>query len=180
MQVILSRKEISEILSSVLNIEHNAILMLVYSARLRVSEVVKLKVEDIDDERKLINIKGAKRRKDRYTILSDVVLNTLKKYLIENQPDNWFFSIAKPNRHISILIVQAIFEHAMNLANIKKEFSVHYLQHIFATCLLESGVDLKCIQELLGHASSKTTEIYTHVSNKNLRKIKSPLDNLEL
>jgi len=178
--VVLSQEEVSGILSSVSNIKHKAILMLVYSAGLRVSEVVKLERGDIDDERKLIHVKGAKGRKDRYTILSDVALNTLKKYLIENQPDNWLFSGAKPNRHISIRTVQAIFEHAVNLANVKKEVSVHCLRHSFATHLLESGVDLRYIQELLGHASSKTTEIYTHVSNKNLRKIKSPLDDLEL
>jgi len=178
--VVLSQEDVSGILSSVTNIKHKAILMLMYSAGLRVSEVVKLKVGDIDDERKLIHVKDAKGRKDRCTILSDVALNTLKKYLIENQPNNWLFSGAKPNRHISTRTAQAIFEHAVNSANIKKDVSVHCLRHSFATHLLESGVDLRYIQELLGHTSSKTTEIYTHVSNKNLRKIKSPLDDLKL
>ncbi len=177
--VVLSQEEVSGILSSVSNIKHKAILMLMYSAGLRVSEVVKLKVEDIDDERKLINIKGAKGRKDRCTILSDVALNTFKKYLLENQPNKWLFPGATQN-HLNTRSVQKIFSVACKEAGVLKEASVHTLRHSFATHLLESGVDLRYIQELLGHASSKTTEIYTHVSNKNLRKIKSPLDDLEL
>jgi len=178
--VVLSHGEVSMILLSISNIKHKAILMLIYSAGLRVSEVVKLKAEDIDAERRLIHVKGAKGRKDRYTILSDVALVALKDYLEEYKPEKWLFSGAKPNKYISTRTVQAIFEQAKEKADIKKEVSVHCLRHSFATHLLESGVDLRYIQELLGHKSSKTTEIYTHVSNKNLRAIKSPLDNLNL
>jgi len=174
--VVLSQEEVSRILSSVTNIKHSSILMLIYSAGLRVSEVVKLKPEDIDAERKLIHIRGAKGRRDRYTMLSDVAIKTLSLYLKTYQPEKWLFPGQKEGLHITTRTVQRIFEDAIEKADIDKEVSVHSLRHSFATHLLESGVDLRYIQELLGHKNSKTTEIYTHVSNKDLSKIKSPLD----
>jgi len=143
---------------------------------LRVSDVVKLKLEDIDTERKLIHIRGAKVRKDRYTILSDVAMNTLKLYIESYHPENWLFPSKEDSSHITVRTVQRIFEDACNKAEIKKDVTVHSLRHSFATHLLESGIDLRYIQELLGHKSSKTTKIYTHVSNRDLGKIKSPLD----
>ena len=152
--------------------------MLMYSAGLRVSEVVKLKPEDIDMRRKLIHIRGAKGRKDRYTMLSEVALKTFKEYLEKYKPEKWLFPGQRKNKHISTRTAQAIFEKARDKAGIKKDATVHSLRHSFATHLLESGVDLRYIQELLGHKSSKTTEIYTHVSTKNLSKITSPLDML--
>ncbi len=178
--VVLSQGEVSRILSAVSNIKHKALLMLVYSAGLRVSEVVKLNVEYINAERKLIHVMGAKGRKDRYTILSDKALEILNIYLKSNQPERWLFPGAKKTGHLSTRSAERIFKNACKEANIKKDASIHSLRHSFATHLLESGVDLRYIQELLGHKSSKTTEIYTHVSNKNLSKIKSPLDNLDL
>ncbi len=176
--VILSRDEVMKILSVTNNIKHKAILTLVYSAGLRVGEVVKLKPEDIDSSRKLIYIKGSKGRKDRYTLLSDYALKVLRKYFKEYRPSRWLFEGAKKGRHISIRTVQAIFKQACEKAGIKKNVSVHSLRHSFATHLLENGVDLRYIQELLGHRSSKTTEIYTHVSRANIARIKSPLDNI--
>jgi len=152
--------------------------MLIYSAGLRVSEVVKLRPEDIDSDRKLIFIKGDKGRKDRYSILSDVVLDTLRQYYKEYRPNKWLFEGEIKEKHITIRTVQRIFESARHKSNIKKDVGIHSLRHSFATHLLESGVDLRYIQELLGHKSSKTTEIYTHVSNKFLGSITSPLDNL--
>lgn len=140
--------------------------------------MVKLKIGDIDTERKLIHIRGAKGRKDRYTLLSDIALDVLNKYIQKYKPHKWLFSGAKPDRHITTRTVQATFKQACEKANIGKEISVHSLRHSFATHLLESGVDLRYIQEVLGHKSSKTTEIYTHVSNKDIGKIKSPLDRL--
>ena len=178
--IVLSQEEISKILSSVSNIKHKAILMIIYSAGLRVSEVVKLKVEDIDDERKLIHVRGAKGRKDRYTILSDKALETLNLYLKAYQPKKWIFTGIKKTRHLNTRSAQKIFDNAVKSAGIRKGVSIHSLRHSFATHLLESGIDLRYIQELLGHSSSKTTEIYTHVSTKNIGKIKSPLDNLKL
>jgi site-specific recombinase XerD len=176
--VILSQEEISRILHSVANIKHRLILMLIYSAGLRVSEVVKLKPEDIDTKRKLIHIRGAKGRKDRYTMLSDVVIGSLEVYLKAYQPEKWLFPGQKSSSHITTRTVQRIFEGAIEKAGIKKDVSVHSLRHSFATHLLESGTDLRYIQELLGHKSSKTTEIYTHVSKKDISKIKSPLDSI--
>jgi site-specific recombinase XerD len=175
---VLTKQEVSRILSAVSNIKHRVILMIVYSAGLRVSEVVKLKVEDIDSQRKLIHIKGAKGRKDRYTLLSDMALQALRQYYTEYRPQGWIFPGAKAGRHVATRTVQAIFEQAKKEARIKKDVSVHCLRHSFATHLLESGVDLRYIQELLGHKSSKTTEIYTHVSTASLGAIKNPLDSL--
>ena len=174
--VVLSQEEVSQILSSVNNIKHKTILMLVYSAGLRVSEVVKLKPADIDAGRRLIHVRGGKGRKDRYTLLSDVAMLSLSEYSDKYKPLKWLFPGARKEKHISTRTVQAIFEQARERAGIEKEVSVHSLRHSFATHLLEGGTDLRYIQELLGHKSSKTTEIYTHVSNRDLNKIKSPLD----
>ena len=152
--------------------------MLVYSSGLRVSEVVKIKPGDIDSTRKLIHIKGGKGRKDRYTLLANFVLNELRKYYKIYRPKIWLFNGIKPYNHLSIRGAQAVFKKAKTKAGIKKDVSIHSLRHSFATHLLESGVDLRYIQEILGHKSSKTTEIYTHVSRGNLSLIKSPLDRM--
>jgi len=154
--------------------------MLIYSAGLRVSEVVKLKPEDIDAERKLIHIRSAKGRKDRYTMLSDVALETIKRYLKEYRQSRWLFPSIDKGKHITTRTVEKIFANACKKASIKKDVTVHSLRHSFAAHLLESGTDLRYIQELLGHKSSKTTEVYTHVSNKDIGKIKSPLDSLQI
>lgn len=176
--VVLSKGEVAKIINSVDNLKHRAILMLVYSAGLRVGEAVRLKPEDIDSKRMLIHIKGSKGRKDRYTILSETSLDVLGKYWREYKPQEWLFEGARRDRYISSRTVQHILAHACAKANIRKDISVHTLRHSFATHLLESGVDLRYIQELPGHAHSKTTEIYTHVSTKSLGKIQSPLDSL--
>ncbi|MBI5195601.1 MAG: site-specific integrase [Nitrospirae bacterium] len=178
--VVLSKEEVTKILNSVDNLKHRAILMIVYSAGLRVGEVVRLKPEDIDSKRMLIHIKGAKGRKDRYVMLSEIALEILRGYWREYKPSKYLFQGAKADRYISIRTVQKILEHACQKAGIKKEITVHSLRHSFATHLLEAGTDLRYIQELLGHAHSKTTEIYTHVSTKSISKIQSPLDSLDL
>jgi len=178
--VVLNQEEISKILSSITNIKHRPILMLIYSAGLRVSEVVKLKPGDIDDERKLIHIKGGKGRKDRYTMLSEVAMEMIRRYLKEYGQSIWLFSSQDKEKHITTRTVEKIFSNACRKANIKKNATLHSLRHSFATHLLERGTDLRYIQELLGHKSSKTTEIYTHVSNKDIGKIKSPLDSLQI
>jgi integrase/recombinase XerD len=151
---------------------------LTYSAGLRVGEVVRLKLEDIDEERKLIHIRQAKGRKDRYTVLSQVAWDFLNIYLKKYQPEVWLFTGAESGTHLTERSVQHIFENACEKAGIKKDVSVHSLRHSFATHLLEGGTDLRYIQELLGHASSKTTEIYTHVSKRDIGSIQSPLDRL--
>lgn len=141
---------------------------------------MKFRPEEIDSKRGLIHIKGSKGSKDRYTILSKIALDVLKKYYKEYHPQKWLFEGAKPGRHLTTRTVGKIFEQACQKAGIKTNVTVHSLRHSFATHLLESGVDLRYIQELLGHKSSKTTEIYTHVSNKSLKNIKSPLDDFNL
>ena len=154
--------------------------MLIYSSDLRVSEVVKLRIEDIDAQRKLVYVMDAKGRKDGYTILSNVAMETLREYQEKYKPQKWLFPGQRKEKHISTRTVQAIFEQTKRKAGIRKDVTVHSLRHSFATHLLESGINLRYIQELLGHKHSKTTEIYTHVSNKNLREIKNPLDSLEI
>ncbi len=176
--VVLSKEEIAKILNSVYNIKHKAILMLTYSAGLRVGEVVKLKLEDLDSNRMLIHIKGSKGRKDRYSLLSESALKTLREYWKLYKPGKWLFPAPDKERHITIRTAQRVFEMACERARINKDVTIHSLRHSFATHLLENGIDLRYIQELLGHKSSKTTEIYTHVSNKDFIRIKNPLDQI--
>ena len=178
--VVLSKEEVAKILSSVENLKHKALLMIVYSAGLRVGEVVRLRVEDIDSKRMLIHVKGSKGRKDRYTILSGIALQVLQEYWRKYPPSNWLFEGARNGRYLSIRSAQKIFEQACERAYIRKDVTIHSLRHSFATHLLEGGTDLRYIQELLGHRDSKTTEIYTHVSTKSLGRILSPLDSLKL
>jgi integron integrase len=173
---ILSKNEVSQILKSVKNPKHKALLMLVYSAGLRVGEVVRLKIDQIDSKRMLIHIRQGKGQKDRYTILSDVALETLRVYAKNYHLKDWLFPGAIVGNHLSERSAQKIFEAARKQAGIIKQVSIHSLRHSFATHLLEGGTDLRYIQEILGHKNSKTTEIYTHVSEKELRRIRSPLD----
>ena len=147
---------------------------------MRVSEVVKLRLEDVDFQRKFIHVKGGKGRKDRFTILSDVAVETLHEYLKEYGESKYLFPSQDREKHLTTRSVEKIFSDACKKAGVKKNATAHSLRHSFATHLLESGVDLSHIQELLGHKSSKTTEIYTHVSNKELSKIKNPLDSLQI
>ena len=154
--------------------------MLIYSAGLRVGEVVRLKPEDIDSERMLIHIKGSKGRKDRYTMLSKTALGVLREYWQQYRPRKGLFLGQEKEKHITTRTVEKIFSNACESAKILKKATVHSLRHSFATHLLESGVDLKYIQDILGHKSSKTTEVYTHVSTKQIGKFNSPLDNLDL
>lgn len=175
---VLSFEEVSKILNTLNNEKHKTILFLVYSAGLRVGEVVRLRLEDIDSKRMLIHVVQGKGRKDRYTLLSEIALKQLRKYYSLYKPETWLFPGQNQKEFLTERTVERIFEKACILARIDKKVSVHTLRHSFATHLLESGTDLRFIQELLGHSSSKTTEIYTHVTQKNLANIMSPLDKL--
>lgn len=124
----------------------------------------------------LKNYGSAKGKKDRYTLLSDIVLEQLRKYYKEYKPGEYLFEGAEGRKHLSERSVQHVFERAIQAGGMRKDVSVHTLRHSFATHLLESGTDLRYIQEILGHQSSKTTEIYTHVSKQTLGKIVNPLD----
>lgn len=173
---VLARDEVLQILRNVDNIKHRALLMVTYSAGLRVGEVVRLRLEDIDSQRMMLHVRQGKGRKDRYSILSKVALKVLREYAKLYKPKDWLFPGEEPGTHLSERSAEKIFKKACQKAGILKPVSIHSLRHSFATHLLESGTDLRYIQELLGHKSSKTTEIYTHVSDNNLRHICSPLD----
>ncbi len=175
---ILSKEEVKKIISVISNIKHRVIIMLIYSAGLRVSEAASLKIKDIDSSRGLIRISQSKGNKDRLTLLSGITLKTLREYYMLYKPEVWLFPGQDDNTHISVRSIQNIFNKACKEACIIKNATTHWLRHSFATHLLESGVDIRYIQELLGHQSSKTTEIYTHVSNHKLCQIKNPLDDM--
>ena len=173
---ILSEQEVSRLLAAITNLKHKTMMMLTYSAGLRVSEVVKLRPEDLDPDRRLIQIRGAKGKKDRVTLLSDIAMKYVEAYLRRYAPAEWLFEGYERGKPYSIRSAQAVFDRAVEKAGIAKDVSIHDLRHSFATHLLEHGTDLRYVQTLLGHESSKTTEIYTHVSSKALGKITSPLD----
>jgi len=175
---VLSQEEVIKILDSIKNIKHRTILYLIYSAGLRNGEVVRLKIEDIDPDRMLIRVVQGKGAKDRYTVLSQVAYEMLKQYLQLYKPETWLFPGGNGNGHLVERTVEKIFEKACFNAKIIKDASPHTFRHSFATHLLENGTDIRFIQELLGHASSKTTEIYTHVTQKSIQKIQSPLDRI--
>jgi site-specific recombinase XerD len=175
--VVLSVSEVEKILKVTENIKHKAILMLAYSAGLRLSEILNVKLTDIDEERMQIRVEQAKGKKDRYSLLSVRFLEVLKEYYIKYKPKEWLFEGANGGKYSSGSI-QAIMKDSVKKAGIEKEVSVHTLRHSFATHLLENGTDLRYIQSLLGHSSSKTTDIYTHITTKGFDQIKSPLDKL--
>ncbi|MDR1596281.1 MAG: site-specific integrase [Treponema sp.] len=177
--VVLSKSEINRVLKAEENLKHRLLLMIVYSSGLRVSEVVSLKRSDIDASRKTLFINSGKGRKDRYTLLSDRVIQALKEYYFFYDIKTWLFPGQTAARHLSVRSAQKIFENATRKANIEKPASIHSLRHTFATHLLESGTDIRYIQDLLGHKSIRTTERYTHVAHRKSLKIPSPLDNME-
>ena len=173
---VLSREELHRFLDAVRNPKHLAILGVAYSAGLRVSEVVRLRPQDLDRDRGLIRVRGGKGRKDRYTLLSSSALALVDAYLEAGHPGTWLFPGARPGRHLSARSVQKVTAEARARAGITKPVTPHILRHSFATHLLENGTDVRLIHELLGHASVRTTEIYTHVSRRHLGRIRSPLD----
>jgi site-specific recombinase XerD len=173
---VLSGAEINLMLNCEKNPKHRLLLMLAYSSGLRVSEVVALKKSNIDLNRKLVFVQSGKGRKDRYTLLSERAAQFFKDYCALYAIDEWLFPGLPSDRHLSIRSAQNIFDKALENARIQKQLSIHSLRHTFATHLLENGTDIKYIQELLGHASVRTTERYTHVARCHILKIQSPLD----
>jgi site-specific recombinase XerD len=177
--VVLSQEEIQAILSAVGNLKHRALLMTIYSAGLRLSEVVHLKVSDIDSQRMMIRVQQGKGEKDRYTLLAQRTLEVLRDYWREYRPSDWLFPGKPATRPLSVSSVQRVFEKVLLRARVKKPASVHTLRHSFATHLLEAGTDLYHIQRLLGHTTLKTTAVYLHLSRKDLGDVTSPVDLLE-
>jgi len=176
--MVLSKKEINTILNNESNIKHRLLLTLAYSSGLRVSEVVSLKKEHIDLSRGVIYVNLGKGRKDRCTILSQKAIFLINQYLACNEIQTWIFPGQKPAKPLSIRSAQKIFEKAIHQVEIHKEVSIHSLRHTFATHLLESGIDIRYIQALLGHSSLRTTERYTHIAKGSFLNIQSPLDSI--
>jgi len=174
---VLSKNEIKRIFTVTTNLKHKCILMLIYSAGLRRSELLNLLLSDIDSERMVIRINSAKGKKDRISLLSENLLNLLRQYYKEYRPERYLFEGQKGGKY-SASSVGNILKKSARKAGIIKVVTPHMLRHSFATHLLEQGTDLRYIQELLGHESSKTTEIYTHVSKKAIDKIKNPIDEM--
>jgi integrase/recombinase XerD len=173
---ILSKQEVEAVFSNLANPKHRTLLMLAYSGGLRVSEVVRLRREDLDAGRNMMYIDKAKGRKDRYTLLSERAMAAVRHYVEAYSPDTWLFEGQDKRNHISVRTAEKIFEKARDLAGIEKDVSIHCLRHSFATHLLEHGTDIRYIQALLGHASPSTTQVYTHVARRDFLKIRSPLD----
>jgi integrase/recombinase XerD len=175
---VLSKEEIKLILSAHSNIKHKTMLSLIYSCGLRRGELLNLKPADIDSNRNIVIIRQGKGRKDRIAPLSPKILIMLRDYYTLYKPKIWLFEGQFDNEAYDARSLSNVLKQALSKVGITKPVSLHWLRHSFATHLLESGTDLRYIQELLGHSSSKTTEIYTHVSTKSLQQIRSPFDDL--
>lgn len=176
---VMSQNEVARMLKKARNPKHRALLMLLYSAGLRVSEVVRLTVSDLDTDRGLVRVHRGKGGRDRYTLLARRAAEAVALYMDAYPTDRWLFPGGRPNRHLTTRSVQRVVKRAAEAAGIRKTVTAHTLRHSFATHLLESGTNLRIIQELLGHQSARTTQIYTHVTQSTLETVRSPLDNLE-
>lgn len=172
--VVLSSKELTLVFDSLSNQKHRLILSLAYGSGLRVNEVVKLRVRDIDFGELTVHVKSGKGKKDRITILPESIKNDLMS-LIGDKGGSGFVFESERGGKLTTHTAQKVFKNALKKAGIKKPATFHSLRHSFATHLLENGVDVRYVQELLGHASIKTTQVYTKVTNPSLKNIKSPL-----
>jgi len=177
--VVLSVEEVRRFFAAVVSFKHRTVLMTAYSAGLRISEAVSMRVRDIDSERMVIHVVQSKRSKDRYTLLSPVLLEMLRHFWWAVRPVDYLFPGRSLDRPVSVSQVQRSCREAQVKAGIDKAISPHTLRHSFATHLLEAGTDLRVIQSLLGHSSASTTALYTHVSAAMIRQTRSPLDQLE-
>jgi site-specific recombinase XerD len=170
-----TRAEILHLLGCVRNLKHQAILMTCYAAGLRVAEAVRLKPTDIDSVRMVIYVRQGKRRKDRVVPLSKTLLELLRVYWRTVRPRDWLFP-GRYGQHLSVRVAQHALTRARRVSGVKRPMTVHTLRHGFATHLLEAGTNLRTLQLLLGHASLRSTSVYTHVSTRELASVTSPLD----
>lgn len=175
--IVLSKEEIIDIIRVTKNIKHRTFLTLLYSAGLRIGELLNLKLVDIDIDRKQVIVKNGKGRKDRFVVLSSAFLPLLNNYLVTYQPKIFFIEGVSGTKY-SPESIRAVLRRSCSAAKIIKPVTPHSLRHSYATHLLENGTDLRHIQELLGHSKPETTMIYTHVTSKALMNIKSPLDTI--
>lgn len=176
---VISMEEVKNMISCTSNIKHKCIISLLYSSGLRRAELIDLKLIDIDSKRMVINVRNGKGNKDRITILSKNLLLNLRIYFKEYRPKVYLFEGVKENQYSAESVLKIV-NRAGKRAGIQKKVSPHMLRHSFATHLLENGTDLRYIQVLMGHSSTRTTEIYTRVAINNIKSIESPLDNLNL
>lgn len=176
--VTLSPEEVTRLLAAVPGLRERAAMEIAYGAGLRLSEVLHLKLSDIDSERMILRVDQGKGKKDRNIMLSPALLETLRAYWRESKPRVWLFPGQGGKRPLNATIIQRAFKQAKEQARIAKPVSFHSLRHSFATHLLETGVNVRTIQALLGHSSLGTTQRYTHVAGDYLRETRSPLDAL--
>lgn len=174
---VFGESEVKQILAAAENLKHRAMLCLAYAAGLRVSEIINLKLVDVDSSRMVISIRNGKGKKDRQVMLSERLLILLREYYRQYKPGTWLFEGSSGEQY-SMRSVQMVLQSAKKKAGIRKKGSIHALRHSFATHLMEGGTDIMAIKELLGHTSLRTTARYTHVSTKHISKIQSPLDKL--
>ena len=172
---VLSEEEVLKLIVATRNLKHRAILTLLYAAGLRIGELLALKLADIDIQRRQLFIRKAKGRKDRYVFLAKAYIPLMSNYIATYKPRKWFVE-GPGGKPYSASSVRSILRQSCKRAGIHKEVTPHTLRHSFATHLLEQGVDVRYIQELLGHSRPETTMIYTHITRQDLRKIESPLD----
>jgi integrase/recombinase XerD len=177
---VLNHREVDSVLSRAANLKARTLLHLLYSAGFRVSEAVNLRVADVDSTRMLLRVQQGKGRKERFVMLSPVLLKLLREYWAAYRPEDWmFFPREDRSKHLSVRAVQLFFARACKSARLKKKATVHSLRHSFATHLLDAGTPLRTIQLLLGHASIETTARYLHVSSQTIGRTRSPLDGLK-
>jgi site-specific recombinase XerD len=174
---VFSEREVIAIIKATGNMKHQTILCLAYAAGLRISELVNMKIRDVDSDRMVINIRQSKGRQDRIVMLSDRLLLMLRAYFVEYKPRHWLFEGQKGEQY-STRSISKVMQECKKRANVYKKGGIHAFRHSFATHLLESGTDIMFIKELLGHQSLQTTMTYIHVSNRNIMNIKSPFDKL--
>jgi len=172
--VVLSRVEIEKVFSATLNTKHRLLLALAYGAGLRVSEIVDLRVGDIDFDELVIHLKQAKGNKDRITVFPEKLVTDIRNLVAGKNTDDFVFASERGGK-LTVRTAQKIFENSLKKNAIRKDATFHSLRHSFATHLLENGVDVRYVQELLGHQNIRTTQRYTHVTNPSLKRIKSPL-----
>ncbi|MES2513633.1 MAG: site-specific tyrosine recombinase/integron integrase [Bacteroidota bacterium] len=175
---VLSKEEVKAILDAPTNIKHKAMLSLIYSCGLRCGELLRLTINQIDSKRGIITIKQSKGRKDRIAPLGNKIVDLLRSYYIAYKPSHYLFEGQVKGEPYDERSLQNVIKQSVNKARINKPVSLHWLRHSYATHLLENGTDLRYIQEILGHSSSRTTEIYTHVSTKSIQNVTSPFDQL--
>ncbi|NBV92773.1 MAG: integrase [Flavobacteriia bacterium] len=175
---VLSKAEVKAIIEAPVNLKHRAMLSLIYACGLRRSELLNLTLKDVLSDRNLLFIRQSKGKKDRVVPISDKIIDMLREYYKAYKPKTWLFEGQFSNTKYSEMSLAKVLKQSVAKAKIHKNVSLHWLRHSYATHLLESGTDLRYIQELLGHSSSRTTEIYTHVSTRNLQQIRSPFDDL--